>query len=77
MLIIMNNDIQNKLNELKLKGWTLASIARALGQSHRTVESWNQGIRSPANLKPVIGSLDKLSQIKRIPKKKVYTKSNM
>jgi transcriptional regulator with XRE-family HTH domain len=72
----MSNDIQNKLNELKLKGWTLASIARSLGQSHRTVESWNQGIRSPANLKPVIDSLDKLSQSKRIPKKKVYSKIN-
>ena len=68
----MSNDIQNKLNELKLKGWTLASIARELGQSHRTVESWNQGLRNPANLKPVLDSLDNLSKRKRIPKGKLY-----
>jgi transcriptional regulator with XRE-family HTH domain len=66
------SEIQDKLNELKAKGWTLASIARALGQSHRTIESWNQGVRNPANLKPVFDSLDKLSELKRIPKKKVY-----
>jgi len=66
--------IQDKLNELKARGWTLASIARAIGQSHRTVESWNQGIRNPANPKPVLDSLDKLSQYKRIPKKKIYPK---
>jgi hypothetical protein len=49
---LMGNEIQNKLNELKLKGWTLASIAREIGQSSRAVESWNQGVRNPANLQP-------------------------
>jgi transcriptional regulator with XRE-family HTH domain len=66
------SEIQDKLNELKVKGWTLASIARAIGQSSRAVESWNQGVRNPANLKPVLDSLEKLSQYKRIPKKKIY-----
>lgn len=72
----MRNTIQNKLDELKIKGWTLASIARAIGQSSRAVESWNQGLRNPANLKPVLDSLDKLSEYRRIPKRKIYIKDN-
>lgn len=67
----MNNDeVQAKLNELRQKGWTLASIGREIGQAIRTVESWNQGKRSPANLQPVLASLDGLLKRKRIPKKK-------
>lgn len=71
----VNNDkVQAKLSELQQKGWTLANIARGIGQATRTVESWNQGKRSPANLQSVLASLDKLDKIKRIPKKKVYAK---
>jgi len=69
----MNNDkVQAKLVELQQKGWTLANIARQIGQAKRTVESWNQGKRSPANLQSVLASLDKLDKAKRIPKKKIY-----
>lgn len=71
------SEIQDKLNELKVKGWTLASIARAIGQSSRAVESWNQGMRNPANLKPVLNALDKLGELKRIPKKKIYKKGSI
>jgi hypothetical protein len=71
----MNNDeVQAKLAELQQKGWTLANIARRIGQAKRTVESWNQGQRSPANLQSVLASLDKLDKVKRIPKKKIYIK---
>jgi transcriptional regulator with XRE-family HTH domain len=70
----MSSEIQTKLDELKLKGWTLASIAREIGQSSRAVESWNQGVRNPANLQPVLMSLDKLIEYKRIPKRKLYQK---
>ena len=72
----MKTEIQNKLDELKLKGWTLSSIAREIGQSSRAVESWNQGVRSPANLQSVILSLNKLIDYKRIPKKKLYKNSS-
>jgi len=69
----VNNDkVQSKLAELQQKGWTLANIARAIGQAKGTVESWNQGKRSPANLQSVLASLDKLDRIRRIPKKKIY-----
>jgi len=72
---VMNEIVQAKLAELKEKGWTLASIARELELSPVTVESWNTGIRSPANPKSVLDSLDNLLKCKRIPKKKIYTKS--
>ncbi len=73
----MNNDmVQDKLAELQQRGWTLANIARRIGQAKRTVESWNQGQRSPANLQSVLASLDKLDKIKRIPKKKIYSISD-
>ncbi len=72
----VNNDkVQAKLLELQQKGWTLANIAREIGQATRTVESWNQGKRSPANLQSVLASLDGLLKRKRIPKKKQYDKA--
>jgi len=67
----MSDEIRAKLAELVEKGWTLANIARALKQSHRTVESWNQDKRSPANLQSVLDSLDKLTK-RKPPKKKIY-----
>lgn len=71
-----NAEIRAKLTELREKGWTLASIARAIGQSDVTVESWNTGIRSPANLQSVLMALDQLATQRRVPKKKLYQKGS-
>jgi hypothetical protein len=73
---VNNEKVQAKLIELQQKGWTLANIAREIGQAIRTVESWNQGKRSPANLQSVLISLDGLAKRKRIPPKKIYAKGN-
>jgi DNA-binding transcriptional regulator YiaG len=73
---VNNAEVQAKLVELRQKGWTLANIAREIGQAARTVESWNQGRRSPANLQSVLASLDKVDKIKRIPKKKIYVEGS-
>jgi len=72
---VNNDEVQAKLTELQQKGWTLANIAREIGQAVRTVESWNQGKRSPANLQSVLASLDGLLKRKRIPKRKQYVKA--
>jgi len=69
---VNNAEVQTKLIALQHKGWTLANIAREIGQAIRTVESWNQGKRSPANLQSVLISLNNLAKRKRIPPKKVY-----
>jgi transcriptional regulator with XRE-family HTH domain len=76
LYIVEDKDVQAKLAELREKGWTLANIARALELSPVTVESWNSGIRSPANTKSVLESLDRLAKIKRIPPKKIYRKDS-
>jgi hypothetical protein len=76
LFIMADKDVRAKLAELKEKGWTLANIARALELSSVTVESWNTGIRSPANQKSVLESLDRLTKVKRIPPKKIYTQGN-
>lgn len=70
----MSIEIQNKLGELKEKGWTLANVAREIGQAKVTVEAWNQGTRSPANAKSVFASLDRLGARKRIPPQKYFVK---
>lgn len=72
----MNEKVRTKLASLQQKGWTLANIGRALGQSPVTIEAWKAGTRSPANLQSVLASLDKVAKIKRIPKKKIYSKGN-
>ena len=72
----MGDAIRAKLAQLQEKGWTLANIAREIGQAKRTLESWNQGTRSPANLQSVLASLDKLAARKRIPKKRRYAKGS-
>jgi transcriptional regulator with XRE-family HTH domain len=56
----MDDDVQAKLAELQENGWTLANIARELGQAIVTVESWKAGKRTPANLQSVLASLDQL-----------------
>ncbi len=57
---VMDDDVQAKLAELQENGWTLANIARELGQAIVTVESWKAGKRTPANLQSVLASLDQL-----------------
>ena len=76
LCIVMDENVQARLVELQEKGWTLANIARELGQAIVTVESWKAGTRSPANLKSVLESLDRLIKVKRIPPKKIYAKDN-
>lgn len=76
LCLVMNETVQAKLAELRDKGWTLANIARELELSPVTVESWNAGTRSPANPKSVFESLERLAKLKRIPKKRVYSKGN-
>jgi len=78
--ILMNEELKielrAKLANLLEKGWTRASIARAINQASGTVEAWNRGIRSPANLHSVIVRFGELEKRKRIPKKKYYPKGS-
>ena len=72
----MNSEIQSRIAQLIEKGWTLASIADELGVKSDTVENWRAGRRNPTNAKAVLAMLDKVSKMKRIPKKRRYAKGN-
>ena len=72
----MNNEIQSRIAELVDKGWTLAAIADELGVTSDTVELWNAGKRNPTNAKGVLLMLNRVSNKKRIPKKKRYAKGS-
>ena len=64
------NDVQNKLLELKDRGWTIAAIADELASSHMTVFRWQKGMRNADNSRSVIHMLDTLMKRKRIPKRR-------
>ena len=64
------NDVQNKLLELKDRGWTMAAIADELGVSHMAVFRWQKGMRKAENSRSVLHMLDTLMKRKRIPKQR-------
>ena len=64
------NDIQEKLLELKDRGWTMAAIADELGVSHMAVFRWQKGMRKAENSRSVLHMLDTLMKRKRIPKRR-------
>ena len=66
------NEVQARLAGLRAKGWTVAAIADELGVSRNAVEKWNAGDRTPSNRKSTLEHLDRLLQLRRIPKKRRY-----
>ena len=64
------NDVQIKLLELKVRGWTMRAIADELAVSHMTVYRWQKGIRKAENSRSVLYMLGTLVKKKRIPKQK-------
>lgn len=68
------NDVQEKLAQLQINGWTLAALADELGLTVNAVEKWKAGARFPANPKATLAMLDQLARRKRVPKQRRYTK---
>lgn len=68
------NDVQSRIALLQDKGWTLASVARALGVTVNAVEKWKAGDRHPRTEKPILDALNHLMK-RKPPKKKVYQKT--
>ena len=64
------NDVQEKLLELKDRGWTMAAIADELCVSHMAVFRWQKGMRKAENSRSVLHMLDTLMKRKRIPKQR-------
>lgn len=68
------NDIQQRIQELQGKGWTLAAIADEVGVSWVTASRWRSAEQYPENAKAVLIALVSLLKRKRIPKKRRYSK---
>ena len=66
------NDVQELLERLREKGWTLSAIADAMGVSRNAVDFWREGSRYPTNALAVKHELERLLAKKRIPKRKRY-----
>ena len=66
------NAVQEKIEELQAKGWTLAALSDELDVHHMTVRRWQTGDRFPENVKPVMMALDQLLKRKRVPKQRRY-----
>lgn len=68
------NDVQQAVGVLVGKGWSLAAIADELQVHAETVMRWKAGSTYPVNSRPVVLALVALSQRRRIPKRKRYTR---
>ena len=66
-------NVQQMLNELRKKGWTVAAISDELKVNYYTVARWQNGMRSPANVAGIEALLGQLLR-RRVPKKRRYTK---
>jgi transcriptional regulator with XRE-family HTH domain len=68
------DDVQSLLAKLIAKGWTKASIADRLGVTTNAVEKWQAGDRNISQSRLIL--LRQLLPVKRIPKKRRYTKGD-
>jgi transcriptional regulator with XRE-family HTH domain len=70
------SDIQNRLLELKAKGWTYASIADEVGVTSDAVEKWKAGARkNPHSEKAILLMLVQLVK-KKPPKQRRYKRGS-
>ena len=66
------NDVQELIERLRAKGWTLSAVADEMGVSRNAVDFWRSGSRYPSNTVAVKHELERLLVRKRIPKRKRY-----
>ena len=59
------NDVQQLLEQLRGKGWTLLTVADALEVSYSALRKWSAGMRYPANAPAVKAALATLLDGKR------------
>lgn len=64
------SELQDKIQELREKGWTLSAISDELGSHRETIYGWVARGHSPANIKLVIAALDGLFKKKPPPRRR-------
>jgi transcriptional regulator with XRE-family HTH domain len=64
------DDVREAIKSLRSSGWTVATIAEAVGVDPSSVARWEAGRRSPENVKGVLLILEGLAKRKRVPKRR-------
>ena len=68
--IVNMNDIQELLEQLRGKRWTISAIADEMGVSRNAVDHWRAGNRYPSNTVAVKHELERLLSRRSVPKKR-------
>jgi transposase-like protein len=69
--------IQQMIDTLLGRGWTIAALSDALGVSRDTIYRWRKGSNPPESPKLVVLGLQVLLRRKRVPKRKRYTRKQV
>lgn len=75
-IILIMNDIQEKIDLLKNNGWSITALSERIGQARVTIDKWKSGERYPANPKAILALLDQIAKEKRIPKQRRYAQGS-
>ncbi len=70
------NDVQQRVEELRSRGWTDAAIADEIDYSRVSILRWRSGDQYPDHPSPILAALDGLLRRKRIPKQRRYAKGS-
>jgi transcriptional regulator with XRE-family HTH domain len=61
--------VQQLIQELRSKGWSIAAIGRGVGVTDMTIRRWVAGERRPENVVAVTIVLQQMLKRRRIPKR--------
>ena len=67
----MLTDVQQEIEELRAKGWTVAAIADAVGVGWLAVNRWRKGTRTPTNVAAVVTLLRQLKRRSVPPRRRI------
>jgi predicted transcriptional regulator len=70
-------EVQQLIQELRSKGWSLAAISRELGVTYMAVRRWISGERQPENVVAVTIVLRQMLERRRAPKRPYRRKSGV
>ena len=64
------NDVQQKISDLRGKGWTIQAIADELEVHRESIRDWMNGRYYPAHSKPILMAMDTLMKRKPPPRRR-------
>jgi hypothetical protein len=75
--IVGMTEVQQLIQELRVKGWSIAAIGRKVGVTDMAVRRWISGDRRPENVVAVTIVLRQMLKRRRIPKRPYRRKSGV